>query len=372
MEEEEEEAVVVSLSDAVMREAISALIALEKKRYAQQCKSRKRSLWESIDAPIADANHDHTQESPPAPLPLDTISLIISLTRFPAQPNWKPRVIPLPHPLHHPRPDVDPRRCTAGAACLLVRDPTTPYRDFFLEHPPQEYRDRIRHLHIGSVLSVRDLRDRYNTYALRRQLASEYAWFMADRRIVPRLPSLLGREVFRRKKQPVPLSLEAVDGYTLPRSAPGSNVGAARSSSWERLLQQCERVRDGTTLTISGEGDCCAVRVGTTDMNIDALADNIRAVIHALQPLVPGGLRTGIASLHLKSNHSTALPLYWNSMATAVVAVARGEKEAIPQAHPPPRDGIVWVKRGCITPMMEKRQQHLRARRQRRQALRRR
>ena len=369
-EQEEEET--VTLSDTVMRDAISALITLEKKRYAQQFTTRKRSLWESIDAPHADANNDHTGESPPAPLPLDTISLIISLTQFPAQPNWKPRVIPLPHSVHHPLPDADPRRCSAGAACLLVRDPTTPYREFFLEHPPQEYRDRIRHLHIGSVLSVRDLRDRYNTYALRRQLASEHAWFMADRRIVPQLPSLLGREVFRRKKQPVPLSLEAVDGYTPPRSAPGSHAAAPRASSWERLLQQCERVRDGTTLTISGEGDCCAVRVGTTDMDIDALADNVRAVIHALQPLVPGGLRTGIASLHLKSSHSTALPLYWNAMTTAAAAVAGEEQEAVPRAHPPPRDGIVWVKRGCSTPMMKKRQQHLRARHQRRQALQRR
>eukprot|EP00166_Cyanidium_caldarium_P003293 ctg_321.g86 len=353
MEEEEEDAVVVSLSDAVMREAISALIALEKKRYAQQCKSRKRSITSRTSASRYDLA-DHLPYPIPGSAQLETTGDPVAAPATPPAAGRRPqtlhrrRCVPVGARSDHSVSRLFPRASAAG-----ISRPNTP-----LAHRQRVVGARparpLQHLRAATAVGER-VRLVYGRPPHRAPVAVA-----------------VGAGVFRRKKQPVPLSLEAVDGYTLPRSAPGSNVGAARSSSWERLLQQCERVRDGTTLTISGEGDCCAVRVGTTDMNIDALADNIRAVIHALQPLVPGGLRTGIASLHLKSNHSTALPLYWNSMATAVVAVARGEKEAIPQAHPPPRDGIVWVKRGCITPMMEKRQQHLRARRQRRQALRRR
>lgn len=57
------------------------------------------------------------------------------------------------------------------------------------------------------VIGVSKLRKEYRVFEQRRQLAESYDLFLADERVLPSLPRLLGKTFFQKKKQPIPIRL---------------------------------------------------------------------------------------------------------------------------------------------------------------------
>jgi ribosome biogenesis protein UTP30 len=126
-----------------------------------------------------------------------------------------------------------------------------------------------------------------------------YAIFLADDRIIPTLPKLLGKQWLARKKQPLPVSLK-------PKSVK-ANLELALSS---------------TRLYIPA-GTSSVVRLGTVEAHSpDQLIANLEAVLPQLAIRIPEGWEN-LQSLHLKTSTSTALPI-WNS--------------AMPLIAPPPAE----------------------------------
>ena len=62
-------------------------------------------------------------------------------------------------------------------------------------------------LGVTKVLRVSNLKKKFATHEQKRQLCKDYALFLADTRILPLLPKLLGKTFFKKKKQPVPVDL---------------------------------------------------------------------------------------------------------------------------------------------------------------------
>lgn len=107
----------------------------------------------------------------------------IGLKTVPERKIAKPHKISLRHPLYAE---------SENGTCLIVKDTIKQDTKAFLE----------KHgvTGISKVLSVEKLRKNYKEYEAKRQLSSSYDLFLADNRVLPLLPKLLGKHFFAKKK----------------------------------------------------------------------------------------------------------------------------------------------------------------------------
>lgn len=89
---------------------------------------------------------------------------------------------PLKHPL------VDPR---TTAVCLITKDPQREYKDLLEAH-------KIKF--ISRVVGIEKLKGKFKGFDARRLLLKENGLFLADDRVIPLLPRLLGKLWFKAKK----------------------------------------------------------------------------------------------------------------------------------------------------------------------------
>jgi ribosome biogenesis protein UTP30 len=102
-------------------------------------------------------------------------------------------LLPLSHPSAPPvsalpNPLIDPR---TTSICLLVKDPQREYKDLLAS-------SNIKF--VSRVVGVEKLRGKFKPFEARRELLKEHGMFLADERIVPLLPKLLGKGWFEAKK----------------------------------------------------------------------------------------------------------------------------------------------------------------------------
>ncbi len=88
-------------------------------------------------------------------------------------------------------PLVDPRD---SAVCLITKDPQREYKDL-LEQAGVKF--------INRVVGVEKLKGKFKPFEARRALLRENALFLADDRVIPLLPRLLGKIFFTAKKYAV-------------------------------------------------------------------------------------------------------------------------------------------------------------------------
>jgi ribosome biogenesis protein UTP30 len=104
----------------------------------------------------------------------------------------KPMAVQLPHSL-----------LVAGdEVCLITKDPQQDFKDLLAKHGITS---------VNKVIGIKKLRDRFKTYESRRDLAQLYQVFLADDRILPLLPKLLGKQFYEKKKLPLPVRLTRKD-----------------------------------------------------------------------------------------------------------------------------------------------------------------
>jgi hypothetical protein len=85
-------------------------------------------------------------------------------------------------------PLVDPR---TSAICLITKDPQREYKDL-LEEAGVRF--------INRVVGIEKLKGKFKSFEARRALLHENALFLADERVIPLLPRLLGKIFFTAKK----------------------------------------------------------------------------------------------------------------------------------------------------------------------------
>ncbi|XP_072981513.1 uncharacterized protein [Typha angustifolia] len=206
----------------------------------------------------------------------DLLYLVISLKRIPSSSRTNPFLLPLPHPLFS--------SSSSSTSVFLIADD----RPSSSPSPsPSVALDLARsfNLPISEVVGISDLRTDYRPFESRRKLCGSHDLFVADRRVIPLLPRLLGKSFFRKKKIPLPLDL----------SRPG----------WPQQLQRCLN----STFLYLRSGTCSGIKVGRLSMEIDQIVDNFMAVVEEAVARVPkkwGNVR----SLHIKAMDSVALPIY--------------------------------------------------------------
>jgi ribosome biogenesis protein UTP30 len=97
-----------------------------------------------------------------------------------------PRAYVAHSPIKYPL--VDPR---SSAVCLITKDPQREYKDL-LEKAGIRF--------INRVVGIEKLKGKFKSFEARRALLRENALFLADDRVIPLLPRLLGKTFFTAKK----------------------------------------------------------------------------------------------------------------------------------------------------------------------------
>lgn len=195
------------------------------------------------------------------------VSLQLVLKRAPERATLKPRAIPLTHGLYQDGVDD---------VCFIVKDPQRTIKDHLAERDVRS---------VTKVLGVSKLRKRYGTYEGRRELCQQYDMFIADDRVMPMLPRLLGNVFIRSKKMPLLIRMEK----DIPRA-----IDLALRS---------------TTLC-PGSGTTCTVRIAKTRMTPTEIAENVTTAMSTIVRTLGKGKWTTFQAIYLKTTDSPALPIF--------------------------------------------------------------
>ncbi|KAH9950647.1 ribosomal protein L1p/L10e family-domain-containing protein [Amylocystis lapponica] len=200
--------------------------------------------------------------------------LQVTVKRMHPEKKLKPAKIPLVHPL------VDPR---SEAVCLITKDPQREYKDLLESH-------KIRF--ISRVVGITKLKGKFRPFEARRLLLKENGLFLADERVVPLLPNLLGSKFFQAKKQPIPVCLTRKD-------LKGELERAISSSYFHQ-----------------NQGTCTSVKVGTLSQTPAQVLENLKMALPAIVAHIKGAW-DNVQSLHIKANSSASLPIWSCELGTS-------------------------------------------------------
>ena len=231
------------------------------------------------------------------------IYLQISLKRTPNRSTTKPYPLPLPHPLYTSDTELclitkDPPRIKEHPTALSTTTAPNAIKQYFTTHPVSG---------LNRIIGVTKLRKEYARFKERRELLALYDLFLADDRILPLLPAVLGVKFFDKKRQPIPVDLT--------RSAKEKSIHAALHSTYMYIPT----------------GSSLQVKVGRSSMSRQQVHDNVMAVIGRLVGRLPAKWK-GVQMVGVKCGDSITIPVYQSLPLQAIredaVEEVSGEVEA--------------------------------------------
>lgn len=205
----------------------------------------------------------------------------ICLQTVPKHGFGKPFPLRVPHSIHR---EDDAR---SGVCLFCKQSDVKLYRDLY----ETSASPRIAH-----VMGLETLRSDYADYAARRRLVRTYPIFLADDRIVPMLPAVLGRDCWHRP--PLPIRIQS-------------------ATAMHRAIYQT------TVLAISKGGTCCSVRAGYVDQEPSELVENVVAIVREAQQKL-GARKLRMQAVSVKLPDSAALPI-WNMLPELNVVAEKKE-----------------------------------------------
>ncbi|KAK6346731.1 hypothetical protein TWF696_006843 [Orbilia brochopaga] len=217
--------------------------------------------------------------------------LIITGKKFFSKDNKKTKqqriVLPKPY-LTTPSPTF--------TVCVITKDPSTYYRSL-LPHLPY-------HPTSLTIISPSKLRTHYKSFESRRQLERSHDLFLADDRVIPTLPALLGKSIYRRSsKVPIPIKLSKIE--------PAENAAKAKlQEDAEKLQKEIERAIRATYFLLAASATL-TIKVGIRAQSPEDVAKNVTAVLEHLtsNDVVKGGWN-GMRAVHIKAAETVSLPIW--------------------------------------------------------------
>lgn len=194
-------------------------------------------------------------------------------TSHPNHRKDKPICIPLPHPFNV-KDDIE--------ICMFVKDDKSGAGHQAAKKKLEKFANKAG---VAKVIGTSKLRTKYESFESKRNLCRQYDLFLADDRILPSLPKLIGKSFFKMKKQPVPVDLT--------------------KSDW---TAQVEKAKSCTTMIMSA-GSCLSIKVARNSQSIEEVLSNVDAVLEAVASNIPKKWEN-VQAVYLKSADSVALPVY--------------------------------------------------------------
>ena len=254
----------------------------------QQTSLKKNLLASSASDSGGDASAD---AEAPIWLTLTTKQHIVDKHRL------KPSKISVPHSLHS-SPDL--------RMCLITADPQRGVKNAVADLAfPEHLKSRI-----NRIIGFTKLKSRYKTFEQLRQLLSEHDIFLADDRIITRLPQTLGKVFYKgTTKRPIPIVIAHPRNNKTEKSKKSKDDSAAASISPAALAREIEKALDSVPVSLR-PGTLVAVRVGQAAFKPEQLAENITTVVGKLiEKHVVKGWKN-VRGIHVKGQSSFAIPLW--------------------------------------------------------------
>ncbi|KAL1843205.1 hypothetical protein VTJ49DRAFT_2756 [Mycothermus thermophilus] len=285
------EAEVVPVDSAQALKACKALVAHIKKAAGKPREDGKQDLLADEESTVAET---------PVWLTLTTKKHIHDSNRL------QPGKIILPHPLNTAE-DV--------SICLITADPQRYYKNVVADEFPEDLRAKI-----GRVVDISHLRSKFKAFEAQRKLFSEHHVFLADDRIINRLPKALGKTFYKSTvKRPIPVVLMAqrpkVDGKRVPVAKTGGKKAkrdpaeTANARPAEEMVAEIRRAMGAALVHLSPSTNT-AVRVGYAGWEPEKLVENVETVVRELVGrFVPQGWRN-VRNIYVKGPETAALPIY--------------------------------------------------------------
>jgi len=173
-------------------------------------------------------------------------------------------LLPLPHAW---------RALDETEVCLIVKDPQRAVKD-------QLAKQNVN----AKVIGLDKLRKKYVPYEARRVLMGSCDLMIADDRVLPMLPPILGSQFYKANKLPLPLDIRKRD----LRSA----------------LEKCV----GGAIMRPTAGTCSSLIVAAAGQTSSQITDNVLAAADQLVRRLGGW--GNVQSMHIRSADSASLPIY--------------------------------------------------------------
>ena len=277
-----------SLQTLKSSQALLQHVQAETKRLQEE--SSKRNLLAAKSSDSEDEADENGEK--PIWLTLTTKQAIVDHKKL------KPSKISVPHSLN---------KSSDLRICLIVADPQRAVKNVVADPAfPEHLKSRI-----NRIIGFTKLKARYKTFESRRQLLSEHDIFLADDRIVTRLPGALGKVFYKATtKRPIPIVVAHTEKDKKDQRQKSTKAeGAAPPSSPIVLGKEIEKALDAVPVHLR-PGVLVAVRVGLASFKPEQLAENISAIVQKLiEKHVVKGWRN-VRGIHIKGQSSAALPIW--------------------------------------------------------------
>uniref|UniRef100_A0A0K2VBS3 Ribosomal L1 domaincontaining protein 1like [Megachile rotundata] n=1 Tax=Lepeophtheirus salmonis TaxID=72036 RepID=A0A0K2VBS3_LEPSM len=186
---------------------------------------------------------------------------------------------------------------------LFVKDLS---KDFKQDHEPtvHHYNELLSSNNskslVSEVIPLRGLKSEYQTFELKRRLSNKYDKFLADKRILHRLP--LGKFFYNKRKIPIPVDMES-----------------------KNLNEELKQALHTSILPLNHKGMSSILTVGSTAMKMEDVVDNVMKFIEIIKVKYPGGWKN-VRSLHIKTESSPSIPLHVSTISVKDVGYVDAQK----------------------------------------------
>ena len=285
-------------SSSNMTQTLKASTALlkhvkEETKKLQELRSKQSLLPDKDEASDSDGELEDDQ---PVWLTLSTKQHIVDKARL------KPSKIFVPH---------SSNTASSLSICIISADPQRAVKEV-IAHPtfPTSVSTRI-----NKIIGYSKLKARYHSFESRRQLLSEHDIFLADERILGRLPEALGKVFYKgTTKRPIPIRIAddtRVDGKrpNQGKPKPKKEDRHAAVGSPNLVAKEIEKALNSVPVNLK-PGLSVSVRVGNISFTPQQLADNISAVANGvIEKHIVKGWRN-VKRIDIKTPESAALPIW--------------------------------------------------------------
>jgi len=217
----------------------------------------------------------------------------------------QPGKITVPHSLN---PDSE------STICLITADPQRWFKNAVAsEEFPEELRSRITR-----VIDLTHLKKKFKDFGAQRELYRDHDIFLADDRIINRLPKALGKTFYRNTaKRPIPVVLmarrERVDGKKVARPVGKKTkrdpVENPNARPIPEIAGEIKKAIGAALVNLSPTTNT-AIKCGFANWEPEQLAANVDKIIADLvERFVPQKWKN-VRNVYIKGPETAALPIY--------------------------------------------------------------
>lgn len=200
------------------------------------------------------------------------------------------------------------------SVCLIVADPQRQYKEIVAS---ADFSESLRP-RIGRVIGYSKLKAKFSQYEAQRSLYASHDVFLADDRIVNRLPKVLGKTFYKNTtKRPIPIVISPRDAEAKRQRQEARKVGkkgealleAVRALPAAKISAEIEKALGSALLHLAPSVNA-TIKIGFASWPVENLAKNAQVVIQTtIEKYIPKKWNN-VRALYLKGPETTALPVW--------------------------------------------------------------